>query len=102
MILIAFTVFKTIFFLIHGIQPLLIPLCLVSAWIVIILVIWSLWSTARESVETAQKMHQIPCSKCQFFTNNHRLKCTVRPSIANTEAAIGCSDYDPISQLTNF
>jgi hypothetical protein len=38
-------------------------------------------------------MHQIPCAKCQFFTNDHRLKCTVNPIIANTERAICCSDY---------
>jgi RNA polymerase subunit RPABC4/transcription elongation factor Spt4 len=40
-------------------------------------------------------MHQIPCHNCQFFTNNYRLKCTVHPSIANTEEAIDCSDYQP-------
>jgi hypothetical protein len=40
-------------------------------------------------------MHEIPCSECKFFTNNHRLKCTVRPTIANTEEAIDCSDYRP-------
>ncbi len=38
-------------------------------------------------------MHQIPCSNCKFFTNDHRLKCTVSPSIANTEQAINCGDY---------
>jgi hypothetical protein len=38
-------------------------------------------------------MHQIPCSRCGFFTNNYRLKCTVHPLAANTEAAIDCTDY---------
>lgn len=38
-------------------------------------------------------MHQIPCSNCQFFTNDYRLKCTVNPSVANTERAINCCDY---------
>ncbi|HEY9823404.1 MAG TPA: hypothetical protein V6D35_21935 [Candidatus Sericytochromatia bacterium] len=42
---------------------------------------------------TAKRMHQIPCTGCQFFTNDYHLKCTVRPSIANSEEAINCSDY---------
>jgi len=88
-------VFKLLFFLIHAIQPFLIPICFVVAWTVIILVILNLWAAARDSVTTAKQMHQIPCTGCQFFTDNYRLKCTVRPSIANTEEAINCSDYQP-------
>ena len=87
--------FKLIFFIIHGIQPLLIPICFIGAWTVTILVVLSLWTAARDSVTTAKQMHQIPCTGCQFFTDNYRLKCTVRPSIANTEEAINCSDYQP-------
>ena len=87
--------FKLISFLIHGIQPLLVPICFVVAWTVIILVVWSLCAAARDSLTTAKQMHQIPCTGCQFFTDNYRLKCTVRPYIANTEEAIDCSDYQP-------
>ncbi|MEH2011792.1 hypothetical protein [Nostoc sp.] len=87
--------FQLISFLIHGIQPFLIPICFVGAWSVSILVVFSLWAAVRDSVTTAKQMHQIPCTGCQFFTDNYRLKCTVRPSIANTEEAINCSDYQP-------
>ncbi|MEH2111709.1 hypothetical protein [Nostoc sp.] len=87
--------FKLIFFLINGIQPLLVPICFVVAWTVIVLVVLSLCAAARDSLTTAKQMHQIPCTGCQFFTDNYRLKCTVRPSIANTEEAIDCSDYQP-------
>ncbi|QOV23045.1 hypothetical protein [Anabaenopsis elenkinii] len=80
---------------IRAIQPLLIPICFVTAWTVITLFAWSLWSAARDSVTTAKQMHQIPCPNCQFFTNNYRLKCTVHPSTASTEEAIDCSDYQP-------
>ncbi|MBN3891015.1 MAG: hypothetical protein HWQ43_18295 [Nostoc sp. JL31] len=86
---------EVIFFLLHAIQPLLIPICFITAWTVTILVVLSLWTAARDSVATAKQMHQIPCSGCQFFTDNYRLKCTVRPSIANTEEAINCLDYQP-------
>jgi hypothetical protein len=88
-------VFQLISFLIHGIQPFLVPICFVVAWTVTILAVLSLWTAARDSVTTAKQMHQIPCSGCQFFTDNYRLKCTVRPSIANTEEAIHCLDYQP-------
>ncbi|MCC5618239.1 hypothetical protein LC605_24765 [Nostoc sp. CHAB 5836] len=87
--------FKVISFLIHGIQPLLVPICFVVAWTVIILVVLSLFAAARDSVTTAKQMHQIPCTGCQYFTDNYRLKCTVRPSVANTEEAIDCLDYQP-------
>ncbi|MFN6484076.1 MULTISPECIES: hypothetical protein [unclassified Nostoc] len=86
---------QLIFFLINGIQPLLVPICFVVAWTVTILLVLNLWTAARDSVSTAKQMHQIPCTGCQFFTDDYRLKCTVRPSIANTEEAIHCRDYQP-------
>ncbi len=54
---------------------------------------WSLASFAADAIARAKKMHQIPCTKCRFFTGDYRLKCTVNPHLANTEQAIGCSDY---------
>lgn len=86
---------ELISFLIHGIQVFLVPICFVAAWSVIILCAWSLWSAARDSVSKAKQMHQIPCTGCQFFTDDYRLKCTVHPSLANTEEAINCCDYQP-------
>jgi hypothetical protein len=88
-------VLELIFLLISGIQPLLVPICFVGAWTVMILFAWSLWAAARDSVSTAKQMHQIPCTNCQFFTDDYRLKCTVHPSTANTEEAIHCIDYQP-------
>ena len=84
---------EPISWLIQGIQPFLVPICFLTAWIVIILLALSLWSAARDSVSTAKQMHQIPCTNCQFFTADYRLKCTVHPSTANTEDAIDCVDY---------
>ncbi|HLO85145.1 MAG TPA: hypothetical protein VK203_09060 [Nostocaceae cyanobacterium] len=86
---------EIISFFIRGIEPFIVPICFITAWGVMILVAWSLWTTARDSVKTAQQMHKIPCPNCQFFTNNYRLKCTVHPSTANTEEAINCCDYQP-------
>jgi hypothetical protein len=74
-------------------QFLLIPICFISAWGLVILVGWSMWAAARDGVKTATKMHQVPCAGCQYFTDDYRLKCTIHPSLANTEEAINCIDY---------
>lgn len=81
----------------HGLQvllqPLLIPLCCILAWGFLLALAGTLWTAARDTTEQAKTMHQIPCPSCRFFTNDHRLKCTVQPTIAHTEQAIDCSDY---------
>jgi len=86
-------VLEAIILIILGIQKFLVPICFVGAWGLMILIAWSLWSATRDSIHAAKQMHQIPCSGCQFFTDDYRLKCTVHPSRANTEEAINCMDY---------
>ncbi|OKH24806.1 hypothetical protein NIES593_06200 [Hydrococcus rivularis NIES-593] len=81
--------------IIQAIQPFLVPICFFVAWGFIILLSWTLWSIIRDTATKAKQMHQIPCANCQFFTNDYHLKCTVQPTLANTEQAIGCSDYRP-------
>nr|WP_235006929.1 hypothetical protein [Calothrix rhizosoleniae] len=85
--------FQLLYYLFDAIRPLLAPMAFIFAWGLIILVVWSLWSAAKDTITTAKQMHQIPCSNCVFFNNDYRLKCTVNPSIANTEEAIGCLDH---------
>ena len=87
--------FQLLQVLIYLVQPILVPMCFLSAWSLTFLVCWSLWNAIQDGATATQKMHQIPCSGCQFFTNDYRLKCTVQPSIANTEDAISCRDYQP-------
>ncbi|BAU67270.1 hypothetical protein STA3757_46810 [Stanieria sp. NIES-3757] len=65
----------------------LLPCALIS------LIGLSLINFILDAVARAKQMHQIPCTQCRFFTNDHRLKCTIQPQIANTEQAIDCSDY---------
>lgn len=86
---------QTLSLIIQAIQPFLVPFCFFCAWFLVILFAWSIFSAVKDGVATTQKMHQIPCSDCQYFTGDYRLKCTVRPSIANTEEAINCGDYQP-------
>jgi hypothetical protein len=80
-----------------NIQTLLVPICFISAWSLILLTLWNSWKFVWDTVNQASQMHKIPCASCQFFTGDYRLKCTLHPSIALTEDAIHCPDY----QLVN-
>ncbi len=79
-------------------KPIILQLRFVGAYSILGLVGWSVIRFALDVVAQAQRMHQIPCTKCLFFTADYHLKCTVNPSIANTEQAIGCSDYQRLQQ----
>lgn len=80
-------------YLVEAIEPLASVFRFLCACSLLTLCIWSLISSVLDAVARAKQMHQIPCTNCRFFTNNHSLKCTVNPCIANTESAIECSDY---------
>jgi hypothetical protein len=71
------------------------PVYSIFAWSFILLLIKSLWFLLRDTTSHVHQLHQIPCSHCRFFTDNHQLKCTVHPTIAMTESATDCSDYCP-------
>ena len=79
--------------LIQLIQPILVPLCFVLAWATLGFGAWSVWAALRDGVRRAQRMHQIPCSQCQYFSGNYLLKCPIHPREALSEAAIGCRDF---------
>ena len=74
-------------------RPVMLPLRFAGACSVLGFVMWSLSSFVMDIVAEAKRMHQIPCTKCRFFTGDYHLKCTVNPHIANTEQAIDCSEY---------
>ncbi|NJK30305.1 MAG: hypothetical protein HC851_13990 [Acaryochloris sp. RU_4_1] len=81
-------------------QPLFVGICFCLAWGIIGLLVWNLGSAIAYSIRTSQRMHQIPCSRCRYFTNDSHLKCPVRPDIALSEAAISCGDFAPPPSLT--
>ena len=54
---------------------------------------WRSLAIVRIGVRHLQRLHQIPCSKCVYFTGDYRLKCTVQPIVAMSEEAIGCGDF---------
>lgn len=53
----------------------------------------SAWKNIQKNLIQLQRLHQIPCSHCLFFTGEYNLKCAVHPCKALSEEAIGCADY---------
>ncbi|NEP57207.1 MAG: hypothetical protein F6K31_09310 [Symploca sp. SIO2G7] len=76
-------------------QFLITSICLICSWSLAFLFIWLTLKTTKEGVYYLKRLHQIPCSRCAFFTNDYRLKCTVHPIAALSESAINCCDFEP-------
>lgn len=85
--------FQLLYPLIQALQPVLGLVCFVTAWTLVVLLIWEIWIAARDGIATVKRLHQIPCANCQFFTGEYLLKCTVHPTSALTSEAITCSDF---------
>jgi hypothetical protein len=64
------------------------------AWLLVGTLFLRLWQTTKAGITHLKKLHQVPCSRCAFFTGDYRLKCTVNPSIAMSEEAIDCRDFE--------
>ncbi|NJL90656.1 MAG: hypothetical protein HC916_13375 [Coleofasciculaceae cyanobacterium SM2_1_6] len=76
-------------------RPFLGLICFLTAWWLIISGLVSLYRTSKNGIHQVRYLHSIPCSSCEFFTNDYRLKCTVHPDTANSGIAIHCSDFCP-------
>ncbi len=79
----------------QNLEPILTPVYFVGAWILLLLLGWTLFTAIADLINRAKQMHRIPCPNCQYFTNDYRLKCTVQPNLASTEQAVNCPDYRP-------
>ena len=75
--------------------PLIVGIQLICAWSFLLLLFWSAFQTITKGITRFKKLHEIPCSNCTFFTNDYHLKCTVHPSRALSEDAIGCRNFEP-------
>jgi len=67
------------------------------AWCLVLDFVYSLGVTSVEGWKQLRRMHQVPCSRCMYFTGDYNLKCTVRPCDALTEQAIGCRDFEVVA-----
>ncbi|MBD2772726.1 hypothetical protein [Iningainema tapete] len=68
-------------------------LCVFCTWATILLFIYSAWRNLSKGTNYVKMLHQIPCAGCEYFTNDHRLKCTVHPQKACSLEATNCVDF---------
>ncbi len=78
-----------------SLMPILCPVGICSLLVGFVIAILA---ASREAIAHLRRLHQIPCTRCAYFTGCHYLKCTVNPSLALTEAAIACRDFEPTAQ----
>jgi hypothetical protein len=90
--------FTLLYWLVWAIRPFAVPFCFVMAWGLILMVAWSIFAALRDGTARVKQLHRIPCADCCFFTNSYHLKCPVHPSVALSEEAIGCRDYEAMSE----
>jgi hypothetical protein len=81
----------------HG---LIATLCPVFIWLGLVGFFLAICFAMQDGVKELHRLHQVPCSRCAFFTNDYRLKCTVHPCKALTKAAIDCRDYESCNSQT--
>lgn len=74
----------------------LTPMSFIFSWAILLLVLRKLRTNLdNKMVFTINSLQQVPCKNCQFFSNNHYLKCAVKPDIVLTQEAINCHEYSP-------
>ena len=71
-------------------------LCLIIS-ILSALFFWNFWKVLKAGISQLRRLHQVPCSRCVFFTGDHRLKCTVHHSKALSQDALNCLDFEPMT-----
>lgn len=72
-------------------------ICFVCTWAMIIFAFSRSIQTLKAGRDHLASLHEIPCSQCQYFTQNYSLKCTVHPYEALTQDAINCLDFEEAS-----
>lgn len=87
-------IFTNLARLIVSVRPALPTICFVLAWAITAAVVVGLVAMAKEGAAKVRQMHRIPCSSCRYATRDYRLKCSVHPVEAFSEAAISCLDFE--------
>lgn len=66
-----------------------------SIWAMVLVFVLAILLAVSDGVQRLRRLHQVPCFRCQYYTNSPYLKCPVRPLDAGSEAALCCNDYQP-------
>lgn len=69
-------------------------LCPFLIWLILLCFFCAIFLALQEGIIYLNKLHQIPCDRCAFYTGESCLKCTLHPYKAFTEEAINCRDWE--------
>ena len=75
-------------------RPYLSTLCFIATWAMVAMLVVSLFTMITDGLANIRQMHRVPCANCRYSTSDYRLKCSVHPSAAFSEEAIGCADFE--------
>ncbi|MEA5451456.1 hypothetical protein VB780_22950 [Leptolyngbya sp. CCNP1308] len=64
-------------------------------WAMVLVFVLAVLLAVNDGVQRLRRLHQVPCFRCQYYTNSPYLKCPVHPLDAGSEAALCCTDYEP-------
>ncbi|ERN42301.1 hypothetical protein KR51_00010280 [Rubidibacter lacunae KORDI 51-2] len=73
-----------------GLLSAIVPL---GIWSLLGAFVYALSLAVDDGRKRLQRLHRIPCHRCQYYTGSPYLKCTVHPSMALSEDALDCRDY---------
>ena len=62
-------------------------------WAMVLVFVLAILLAVSDGIQRLRRLHQVPCFRCQYYTNSPYLKCPVRPLDAGSEAALRCTDY---------
>ena len=66
----------------------------IGFWTILIsVIVYRAIYSLKKGFDYLEKLHEIPCSKCMYFTGDYRLKCPVNPLAALSEEAVDCRDF---------
>ncbi|MBE9036808.1 hypothetical protein [aff. Roholtiella sp. LEGE 12411] len=72
------------------------PLGFIFSWVVFFIALRKIRTFVDNKIFfTIKGLEKVPCKNCKFYSNNHYLKCAVKPSIVLTEEAMNCPEYSP-------
>ncbi|HYW22352.1 MAG TPA: hypothetical protein VE956_24185 [Nodularia sp. (in: cyanobacteria)] len=72
------------------------PIALLFSWVIFFWILHKIRTFLdNKMVFSVKDLHKVPCKNCRFYSNNHYLKCAIKPSQVLTEEAKDCSEYSP-------
>jgi hypothetical protein len=78
---------------------LVVSFSILTLFIVSIFIYLFFPKSPQQNLLSLKLNQKIPCDRCQFLSRNSYLQCAIHPSIAATENAVDCADYEPNNDL---